>query len=184
VTVSTMRRVLQEKHGPHSFYEKAIRKSCPHVVHRVRQAPRARMAHSGYGEVIPNAVIFPLSPKRTERYAEFAEAMENHNNREVAELFRKLTEEWLKRTPAPPSNWAFDPDPPVLSGAAGTGPDLETAAGQPLPRNEHDLRRRSARCAGQDRTGSDGGGSGLVRVSMAAAHSGDHGPGRFAEGHW
>lgn len=25
----------------------------------------------------------------------------------------RLIEEWLKRTPKPPSNWAFDPDPPT-----------------------------------------------------------------------
>lgn len=155
---------------------------------------------------------YALEAEAAERYAEFAEAMENHNNREVAELFRKLArielrhseqileemgwvsppppptggyrweglegpesgdmsdlhylmqprhaltiahhneqraekfflmlakkapaagvrraalemaaeetehvrliEEWIKRTPAPDPNWAFDPDPPVLS---------------------------------------------------------------------
>ena len=158
------------------------------------------------------AYAYALEAEAAERYAEFAEAMENHNNREVAELFRKLAriehrhseqvleemgwispppppaggyrwegpegpesgdmsdlhylmqphhaltiarhneqraekfflllakkaptasvrkaalemaaeetehvrliEEWLKRTPAPDPNWAFDPDPPVLS---------------------------------------------------------------------
>jgi rubrerythrin len=158
------------------------------------------------------AYAYALEAEAAERYAEFAEAMENHNNREVAELFRKLAriehrhseqvleemgwlspppppaggyhwegpegsesgdmsdlhylmqphhaltiarhneqraekfflllakkaptagvrkaalemaaeetehvrliEEWLKRTPAPDPNWAFDPDPPALS---------------------------------------------------------------------
>lgn len=158
------------------------------------------------------AYAYALEAEAAERYAEFAEAMENHNNREVAELFRKLARiehrhsdqvlqemgwvspppppnggyrweglegpesgdmselhylmqphhaltiahhneqraekfflllakkaptasvrkaalemateetehvrliaEWLKRTPAPDPNWAFDPDPPVLS---------------------------------------------------------------------
>lgn len=158
------------------------------------------------------AYAYALEAEAAERYAEFAEAMANHNNREVAELFRKLArielrhseqvleemgwvsppppptggyrwegpegaesgdmsdlhylmqphhaltiahhneqraekffllrakkapnasvrraalemaaeesehvrliEEWLKRTPAPDPNWAFDPDPPTLS---------------------------------------------------------------------
>ena len=158
------------------------------------------------------AYAYALEAEAAERYAEFAEAMENHNNREVAELFRKLAriehrhseqvleemgwvsppqppsggyrwqglegpesgdmsdlhylmqphhaltiarhneqraetfflllakkattarvrraalemateetehvrliDEWLKRTPAPDPDWAFDPDPPLLS---------------------------------------------------------------------
>jgi rubrerythrin len=183
---------------------------------RVQATPataRAGKADGSVGSVHDlMAYAYALEAEAAERYAEFAEAMENHNNREVAELFRKLAriehrhseqvleemgwssppqppaggyrwegpeghesgdisdlhylmqphhaltiarhneqraeqfflllakkaptagvrraaremaaeetehvrliEEWLKRTPAPDPNWAFDPDPPVLS---------------------------------------------------------------------
>jgi rubrerythrin len=61
------------------------------------------------------AHAYALEVEAAERYAEFAEAMEAHNNREVAELFRKLAriehrhaEQILEETgwtkpPAPPS---------------------------------------------------------------------------------
>lgn len=183
---------------------------------RVQAKPAAARANKTDGSVGSvhelMAYAYALEAEAAERYAEFAEAMENHNNREVAELFRKLAriehrhseqvleemgwssppqppaggyrwegpeghesgdmsdlhylmqphhaltiarhneqraeqfflllakkaptagvrhaaremaaeetehvrliEEWLKRTPAPDPNWAFDPDPPMLS---------------------------------------------------------------------
>jgi rubrerythrin len=61
------------------------------------------------------AYAYALEVEASDRYAEFAEAMEAHNNREVAELFRKLARiehrhaeqileqmGWVK-PPAPPS---------------------------------------------------------------------------------
>ena len=183
-----------------------------------RSPARTAPAHAGKAEGAVGSVpelmtyAYALEAEAAERYAEFAEAMENHNNREVAELFRKLARielrhseqileemgwvsppppptggyrweglegpesgdmsdlhylmqprhaltiahhneqraekfflmlakkalaasvrraalemaaeetehvrliaEWIKRTPAPDPNWAFDPDPPVLS---------------------------------------------------------------------
>jgi rubrerythrin len=65
------------------------------------------------GELMAHA--YALEVEASERYAEFAETMEAHNNREVAELFRKLARiehrhaeqiveqmKWTK-PPAPPS---------------------------------------------------------------------------------
>ena len=50
-----------------------------------------------------------------ERHAEFADAMENHNNREVAELFRKLARIEHKHAEQilEEMRWTAPPQPPV-----------------------------------------------------------------------
>jgi rubrerythrin len=62
------------------------------------------------------AYAYALEAEASERYSEFADAMETHNNREVAELFRKLArienlhaehileEMGWSKAPAPPSS--------------------------------------------------------------------------------
>ena len=67
------------------------------------------------------AYAYALELEASERYAEFADAMEAHNNREVAELFRKLAriehrhaeqvlEEmgWLSPPPAPHGGYKWE----------------------------------------------------------------------------
>ena len=67
------------------------------------------------------AFAYALELEAAERYAEFADAMEAHNNREVAELFRKLArienlhaehilEEmgWTSAPPPPSSGWRWE----------------------------------------------------------------------------
>ncbi|MCL4801566.1 MAG: ferritin family protein [Burkholderiales bacterium] len=67
------------------------------------------------------AYAYALEAEASERYSEFADAMETHNNREVAELFRKLArienmhaEQILEemgwtRPPAPPTGgWRWE----------------------------------------------------------------------------
>ena len=47
------------------------------------------MAKNAYAEFMAQAYTMEL--EATERYAQFAEQLDTHNNREVAELFRKLS---------------------------------------------------------------------------------------------
>ena len=57
-------------------------------------APKAKADHpaSGIGSIDElMAYAYALEVEASERYADFADAMEMHNNREVAELFRKLS---------------------------------------------------------------------------------------------
>ena len=67
------------------------------------------------------AYAYALEAEASERYSEFADAMETHNNREVAELFRKLArienlhaehvlEEmgWSSAPPPPSSGWRWE----------------------------------------------------------------------------
>jgi rubrerythrin len=67
------------------------------------------------------AYAYALEAEASERYSEFADAMESHNNREVAELFRKLArienlhaehilEEmgWSSAPPPPASGWQWE----------------------------------------------------------------------------
>ncbi len=67
------------------------------------------------------AYAYALEAEASERYSEFADAMETHNNREVAELFRKLArienlhaehilEEmgWSIAPPPPASGWQWE----------------------------------------------------------------------------
>jgi rubrerythrin len=62
-------------------------KSAPKL--RIVKAARQRATPAQtMGELMAHA--YALEVEAAERYAEFAEAMEAHNNREVAELFRKL----------------------------------------------------------------------------------------------
>ena len=90
----------------------ARRKALPRL-RVVKPAPRAAAAARTMSELMAHA--YALEVEASERYAEFAEAMEAHNNRAVAELFRKLAriehrhaEQILEqmgwvRPPAPPS---------------------------------------------------------------------------------
>jgi rubrerythrin len=57
---------------------------------RVVKAPRASSAAAVGSMSELMAYAYALELEAAERYAEFAEAMAAHNNREVAELFRKL----------------------------------------------------------------------------------------------
>jgi rubrerythrin len=61
------------------------------------------------------AFAYALEIEATERYAEFADAMENHNNREVADLFRKLARIEHKHAEQilEEMRWAAPPKPPV-----------------------------------------------------------------------
>lgn len=67
------------------------------------------------------AYAYALEVEASERYSEFADAMETHNNRDVAELFRKLArienlhaehilEEmgWSSAPPPPTSGWQWE----------------------------------------------------------------------------
>ena len=47
------------------------------------------MARNGYADFMAQAYTMEL--EATERYAQFAEQLDTHNNREVAEMFRKLS---------------------------------------------------------------------------------------------
>ena len=61
------------------------------------------------------AYAYALEAEAAERYAEFAEAMENHNNREVAELFRKLARIELRHSEQilEEMGWVSPPQPPA-----------------------------------------------------------------------
>lgn len=61
------------------------------------------------------AFAYALEIEAAERYAEFADAMENHNNREVAELFRKLARIEHKHAEQilEEMRWTAPPQPPV-----------------------------------------------------------------------
>src|SRR3970040_1716565 len=48
-----------------------------------------RMAKNAYADFMAQAYTMEL--EATERYAQFAEQLDTHNNREVADLFRKLS---------------------------------------------------------------------------------------------
>jgi rubrerythrin len=52
--------------------------------------PRAKRMPWQYAEFMARAYTMEL--EATERYAQFAESLETHNNREVAQMFRKLAE--------------------------------------------------------------------------------------------
>jgi len=51
---------------------------------------KARAPAAGYADFMARAYAMEL--EATERYAQFAEQLDTHNNREVAQLFRKLAE--------------------------------------------------------------------------------------------
>jgi rubrerythrin len=61
------------------------------------------------------AFAYALEIEAAERYAEFADAMEQHNNREVAELFRKLARIEHKHAEQilEEMRWTAPPRPPV-----------------------------------------------------------------------
>lgn len=61
------------------------------------------------------AYAYALEAEAAERYAEFAEAMENHNNLEVAELFRKLARIELRHSEQilEEMGWVSPPEPPA-----------------------------------------------------------------------
>jgi rubrerythrin len=61
------------------------------------------------------AFAYALEIEAAERYAEFADAMESHNNREVAELFRKLARIEHKHAEQilEEMRWTAPPKPPV-----------------------------------------------------------------------
>jgi rubrerythrin len=52
--------------------------------------PRAKRVPWQYAEFMARAYTMEL--EATERYAQFAESLETHNNREVAQMFRKLAD--------------------------------------------------------------------------------------------
>ncbi len=52
-------------------------------------AKKNRPEHEAYADFMSRAYAMEL--EAIERYAQFADALETHNNREVAELFRKLS---------------------------------------------------------------------------------------------
>ncbi|HEX6530842.1 MAG TPA: ferritin family protein, partial [Burkholderiales bacterium] len=52
--------------------------------------PRAKRMPWQYAEFMARAYTMEL--EATERYAQFAESLEMHNNREVAQMFRKLAD--------------------------------------------------------------------------------------------
>jgi len=67
------------------------------------------------------AYAYALEAEASERYSEFADAMETHNNREVAELFRKLARienmhaehileemDWSSPPPPPTGGWRWE----------------------------------------------------------------------------
>ena len=64
------------------------------------------------------AHAYALEAEAAERYAEFAAAMENHNNREVAELFRKLARIELRPREQllEEQGWVSPPQPPAGGG--------------------------------------------------------------------
>ena len=83
-----------------------------------KRAPAAT-AHAGKADVGSvrelMAYAYALEAEAAERYAEFAEAMENHNNREVAELFRKLARIELRHSEQilEEMGWVSPPQPPA-----------------------------------------------------------------------
>jgi rubrerythrin len=70
------------------------------------------------------AYAYALEAEAAERYAEFAEVMEAHNNREVAELFRKLARIEHKHSEQilEEMNWTSPPKPPS-TGYRWEGPE-------------------------------------------------------------
>jgi rubrerythrin len=75
-------------------------------------APSATAAVRTMNELM--AYAYALELEASERYAEFAEAMETHNNREVAELFRKLARIELRHAEQvlEDMGWTEPPAPP------------------------------------------------------------------------
>jgi len=61
------------------------------------------------------AYAYALEAEASERYSEFADAMESHNNREVAELFRKLAriENMHAEHILEEMGWSHPPPPPT-----------------------------------------------------------------------
>ncbi|MCZ7565412.1 MAG: ferritin family protein [Burkholderiales bacterium] len=61
------------------------------------------------------AYAYALEAEASERYSEFADAMESHNNREVAELFRKLAriENMHAEHILEEMGWTHPPAPPT-----------------------------------------------------------------------
>ena len=97
---------------------KAKKKTVKSAAARPRKAaaPRkTRQPAAGIGTIDElMAYAYALELEASERYADFADAMETHNNREVAELFRKLARiesrhaeqvleemDWTSAPPAP-----------------------------------------------------------------------------------
>ena len=75
----------------------APRRKAVKVAARKAPAPKRRVAKSAGKAATPIASAaefmvraYAMEAEAAERYAEFADSMEMHNNREVAELFRKL----------------------------------------------------------------------------------------------
>jgi rubrerythrin len=82
---------------------------------------RTLPAHAGKGTAAVRtmnelmAYAYALEIEAAERYTEFADAMETHNNREVAELFRKLARIEHKHAEQilEEMRWAAAPKPPT-----------------------------------------------------------------------
>ena len=89
----------------------------------VRKSAAKKRAVPARGKVAPAvrtmnelmAFAYALEIEAAERYAEFADAMEQHNNREVAELFRKLARIEHKHAEQilEEMRWTAPPKPPV-----------------------------------------------------------------------
>jgi rubrerythrin len=95
-----------------------------------RKAPERKAGQRSTGKADFFARAWAMEVEAAERYASFADAMDQHNNREVAELFRKLArieqlhaDQLLEESPGgrPPAL-----PPGGLEWAGGEGP--ETAA--------------------------------------------------------
>ena len=109
--VSAARKVPAAKPLPPAKKPPAVKKA------QAASKPAARAAQSA-GAVASvrelMAYAYALEAEAAERYAEFAEAMENHNNREVAELFRKLARIELRHSEKilEEMGWVSPPEPP------------------------------------------------------------------------
>ncbi|HSD53761.1 MAG TPA: ferritin family protein [Burkholderiales bacterium] len=95
-----------------SATKQAVRKSAA----KKRPAPargKAAPAVRTMNELM--AFAYALEIEAAERYAEFADAMEQHNNREVADLFRKLARIEHKHAEQilEEMRWTAPPKPPV-----------------------------------------------------------------------
>ena len=82
------------------------------------------MAKDAYADFMAQAYAMEL--EATERYAQFAEQLDTHNNREVAELFRKLSkiEALHAKRILEEMDWPSVPAPPVpCPWQEGEGPE-------------------------------------------------------------
>ena len=102
----------------------ATKLTTPRARPRKTNAPAATKSRSAAGIASIDelmAYAYALELEASERYAEFADAMDVHNNREVAELFRKLARiehrhaeqvlddmGWLSPPPAPHGGYKWE----------------------------------------------------------------------------